>query len=104
MLVPERRMVIQFAGLDPTTNRRLHSTGWTVTYDFTPGPSGITHVEISIEYRTLTALVTGGTAEPQAENEIELRPMGLRMLEAGVQGLQAGEPSRIANTSSPAHD
>lgn len=52
----------------------------------------------------MTAFMSGGTAKPQAENEIEMRLMGFRMLEVGVQGLQAGEPSRIANTSLPAHD
>ena len=87
MLVPDRRMVIEFASLEPMTNRRRHSTGWKVIYDFTPGSDGRTRVEIAIEYGRLTALATGGLAGPQAENDIVHRLSAMRMLEAGVQGL-----------------
>ena len=86
-LVPDRRMVIAFAGLEPASNRRSHATGWTVTYDFAPSATGIgTRVEISVEYGTLTALAGAGLVRPQAENEIVHRLAALRMLEVGVRG------------------
>ena len=90
MLVPDRRMVIEFASLEPVTNRRRHSTGWKVIYDFTPGADGRTRVEIAIEYGRLTAIATGGLAGPQAENDIVHRLSAMRMLEAGVHGMPAG--------------
>lgn len=87
-LIPDRRMVIQFAGLEPASNKRSHAVGWTVIYDFTPGREG-TRVEISVEYGVMTAVMGAGLVRPQAENEIVHRLAALRMLEVGVCGVTA---------------
>ena len=92
MLVPDRRMVIEFAGLEPATNKRSHRVGWRVSYEFSPAPDGMTRVEVAIEYGMMTALATGGLAGPQAENEIVGRLAALRMLEAGVTARGDGAP------------
>lgn len=84
MLVPGRRMVIEYAALEPTTNRRSHATGWKVTYEFPPTSEGaLTRVEVAVEYGLLTAIAGAGMIRAQAENEIQHRLAALRMLEFG---------------------
>jgi hypothetical protein len=49
----------------------------------------MTRVEVAVEYGMLTAIAGAGTIGPQAENEIQHRLAGLRMLEFGLGGRSA---------------
>lgn len=85
-LVPDRRVVIAFAALEPGTGKRIHAFGWKVTYDFEPSADGRTRVTVSIEYPLLAALGGVGTMRPQAENDIMHRLSAIVALETGVHG------------------
>ena len=81
MVIPGRRLTIDFPGLEPLRNKRYHSLGWRVTYDFSPAQNGRTRVEISVEYGKLAAIMGGGLVNAQAQNELAHRLFALRMLE-----------------------
>ena len=81
MVIPGRRLAIDFPGLEPLSNKRYHSLGWRVTYDFTPAQDGRTRAEVSVEYGRLAAIMGGGLVHAQAQNEIAHRLLALRMLE-----------------------
>lgn len=97
-LVPSRRVVIAFAGLDPATNTRSHRFGWEVIYELDAAPDGRTRVTVAIEYSTLTAIAAAGLAKAQAENDIAHRLAALAMLEMGTaaMGGVGGEPEARA--------
>jgi hypothetical protein len=84
-LVPERRVEIAFAALDPATKRRSERSGWRVIYEFLPTDDGRTLAEVSIEYGVLAALGGAGTMRAQAEGHILLRLSALVTLELGAR-------------------
>ena len=89
-LVPERRVEIAYAALDPATKKRSHRAGWRVIYEFAPTESGRTLAEVSIEYGMLAALGAAGTLRAQAEGQILLRLTALLSLELGRHASSTG--------------
>ena len=83
-LVPDRRLEISFAALDPGSGKRSHTLGWRVTYDFMPLDDGRTRVEVGVVYELLAAIGAGGTLRAQAENDIAHRLAAMYALELGV--------------------
>ena len=81
-----RRLEIAVAAIEPTTGKRMHSLGYTVTYDFTTDGPDRTHVEIGVEYTLVAALGAMGMFETQAANEVLQRLWGVLLLEAGFRG------------------
>ena len=81
MVIPGRRLTIDFPGLEPFRNKRYHALGWRVTYDFTPAQNGRTRAEVAVEYGRLAAIAGAGLVNSQAENEVAHRLIALRMLE-----------------------
>ena len=88
-LVPDRRVEISFAGLDPSSGKRSHTLGWRVTYDFMPVDDGRTRVEVGVEYELLAAIGAGGTMRAQAENDIAHRLAAMYVLEVGLSAADA---------------
>ena len=85
MVVPGRRLIIDYPGLEPLMNKRYHSLGWRITYDFTPAQGDRLLVEVSVEYGKLAAIAGAGLVKSQAHNELVHRLMALRMVEFGVE-------------------
>jgi len=88
-LVPERRVEIAYAALDPATRKRYDRAGWRVIYEFAPTAEGRTLAEVSIEYGMLAAFAGAGTVRAQAEGQIMLRLQALLSLETGVRATLA---------------
>ena len=89
VLVPDRRVEISFAALEPGSGKRSHALGWRVTYDLVPMDDGRTRVEVGVEYELLAAIGAGGTMRAQAENDVVHRLAALYALEVGLAA--AGE-------------
>ena len=90
VLVPDRRVEISFAALEPGSGRRSHALGWRVTYDFLPIDDGRTRVEVGIEYQLLAAIGAAGTLRAQAENDVVHRLAAMYALEVGLAAATDG--------------
>ena len=90
VLVPDRRVEISFAALEPGSGKRSHTLGWRVTYDLLPLDDGRTRVEIGVEYQLLAAIGAGGTLRAQAENDVTHRLAAMYALEIGLAAVDGG--------------
>ena len=90
VLVPDRRVEISFAALEPGSGRRSHTLGWRVTYDFLPLDDGRTRVEVGVEYELLAAIGAAGTMRAQAENDVAHRLAAMYALEVGLAATDGG--------------